>query len=87
MLLALENNNNKYYVPKKRHLITLDEYEIPNAAAFFTEKNNFLQKITISFANNLENYRGSEFEFVEIRHYLIYIGVFQEIQILNAISL
>ena len=79
LLLALENN--KYYVPKKRHLITLDKYEIPNASNFFNDKNNFIQKITISFANNLENYRGSEFEFVEIRHYLIYIGVFQEIQI------
>ena len=79
LLLALENN--KYYVPKRRHLITLDKYEIPNAADFFTDKNNYKQKVTISFANNLENYRGSEFEFVEVRHYLVYIGVFQEIKI------
>ena len=34
-----------------------------------------------SFSNNLENYRGSEFEFVNVRHYLIYIGIFQEIKI------
>ena len=82
LLLALENN--KYYIKKRRHLITLDKYEIPNAAEFFTNKNNnnnCTQKITISFSNNLENYRGSEFEFVDVRHYLIYIGVFQEIEI------
>ena len=78
LLLALENN--KYYIPKRRHLITLDKYEIPNAADFFSDK-NLVQKVTISFANNLENYRGSEFEFVDIRHYLIYIGLFQEIKI------
>ena len=59
----------------------MDKYEIPNAADFFTDKNNYKQKVTISFANNLENYRGSEFEFVEVRHYLVYIGVFQEIKI------
>ena len=79
LLLSIENN--KYYVPKRRHLITLEKYEIPNAEYFFSDKNNFRQKITISFANNLENYRGSEFEFVDIRHYLFYIGVFQEIKI------
>ena len=78
LLLALENN--KYYIPKKKHLITLDRYEIPNAAAFFSDK-NINQKVTISFSNNLENYRGSEFEFVDVRHYLIYIGIFQEIKI------
>ena len=59
----------------------MEKYEIPNAEYFFSDKNNFRQKITISFANNLENYRGSEFEFVDIRHYLFYIGVFQEIKI------
>ena len=58
----------------------MDKYEIPNAADFFSDK-NLVQKVTISFANNLENYRGSEFEFVDIRHYLIYIGLFQEIKI------
>ena len=79
LLLSIENN--KYYVPKRRHLITLDKYEIPNAAQFFPDKNNKNQKITISFSNNLENYRGSEFEFVNVRHYLIYIGIFQEIKI------
>ena len=82
LLLALENN--KYYIKKTRHLITHDKYEIPNAADFFINKNNnnnYTQKLTISFSNNLENYRGSEFEFVDVRHYLIYIGVFQEIKI------
>ena len=79
LLLAIENN--KFYIPKRRHLITSDKYEIPNAADFFYDKNNYMQKVTISFANNLENYRGSEFEFVDIRHYLIFIGIFQEIKI------
>ena len=79
LLLSIENN--KYYIPKRRHLITLDKYEIPNAAEFFPDKNNKNQRITISFSNNLENYRGSEFEFVNVRHYLIYIGIFQEIKI------
>ena len=78
LLLALENN--KYYTPKKRHLITSDRYEILNAASFFSDK-NINQRVTISFANNLENYRGSEFEFVDVRHYLIYIGIFKEIKI------
>ena len=78
LLLALENN--KYYTPKRRHLITSDRYEIPNAASFFSDK-SIRQKVTISFANTLENYRGSQFEFVDIRHYLIYIGIFKEIKI------
>ena len=71
-------------MPKKRHLITLDKYEIPNASDFFfipksnvLNQDKYIQKVTISFANSLENYRGSEFEFVEERHYLFYIGVFQ----------
>ena len=42
LFLALENN--KYYVPKRRHLITLDKYEIPNAADFFSDK-NYSQKL------------------------------------------
>ena len=79
LLLAIENN--KYYIPKRRHLITSDKYEIPNAADFFSNINNNNHRITISFSNNLENYRGSEFEFVDVRHYLIYIGLFQEIKI------
>ena len=78
LLLALENN--KFYIPKRRHLITSDKYEIPNAENYFSDKNK-IQKVTISFANNLENYRGSEFEFVDVRHYLFYIGIFQEIKI------
>ena len=79
LLLSIENN--KYYIPKRRHLITSEKYEIPNAADFFPNINNNIHRITISFSNNLENYRGSEFEFVDVRHYLIYIGVFQEIRI------
>ena len=86
LLLALDNT--PFYVPKKRHLITLDKYEIPNASDFFfipksnvLNQDKYMQKVTISFANSLENYRGSEFEFVEERHYLFYIGVFQEIKI------
>ena len=78
ILLALENN--KYYTPKRRHLITSDKFNIYNADGFFSDK-NINQKVTISFANNLENYRGSEFEFVDVRHYLIYIGIFKEMKI------
>ena len=61
-------------------LITSDKFNIYNADGFFSDK-NINQKVTISFANNLENYRGSEFEFVDVRHYLIYIGIFKEMKI------
>ena len=86
LLLALDNTQS--YVPKKRHLITSDNYEIRNVNDFFNspenpninqDKDN--QKVIISFVNLLENYRGSEFEFVDIRRYLFYVGVFQEIKI------
>jgi len=49
LLLALENN--KFYIRKRRHLITSDKYEIPNAENYFSDKNK-TQKVTISFANN-----------------------------------
>ncbi len=88
LLLALDNT--PFYSNKKRHLITSEKYEIPNLSNFFfLPKNNngfqnrdkYMQKVTISFANFLENYRGSEFESVEVRHYIFYIGLFQEIKI------
>ena len=86
LLLSLDNTT--FYTPKKKHLITSEKYDIPKAADFFiTPKNSFsshekyTQKVVISFTNPLENYRGSEFEFVDVRHYIFYIGVFQEIKI------
>ena len=85
LLLAIDNT--PFYVPKKRHLITSEKVEIPNITEFFimpkslSFKEKYIQKITISFEDLLENYRGSEFEFVDVRHYLFYIGVFQEIKI------
>ena len=86
LLIALDNT--PFYVPKKRHLITSDKYDIPNANDFFnspkntfSNQNKYIQKVTISFVDLLENYRGSEFEFVDVRHYLIYIGLFQELKI------
>jgi hypothetical protein len=39
------------------------------------------QNVTISFEHPLENYYGSEFQYEDIRRYLFYIGVFQEIKI------
>ena len=86
LLLALDNT--PHYVPKERHLITSDKYSIPNANDFFNSPRNtyinqdkYNQKVIISFADLLENYRGSEFEFVDIRHYIFYVGLFQEIKI------
>ena len=84
LLLSLENTYSHDYTPKKKHLITMENYEIPHASEFFTlTKSNRLhiQNVTISFEHPLENYYGSEFQFEDIRRYLFYIGVFQEIKI------
>ena len=86
LLLSLDDSYD--YSPKKKHLITPDNFEILTASDFFyppkmnnLKKKGTLQKVTISFDNPLENYYGSEFQFEEIRRYLFYIGVFQEIKI------
>ena len=86
LLLSLNESND--YSPKKKHLITDENYEIPLASEFFrppkivnSRKKSSLQTVTISFDNPLENYYGSEFEFEETRRYLFYIGIFQEIKI------
>ena len=88
LLLALDST--PCYRNKRRHLITSDKYDIQNINDFFnTPRNSFqnnntnkyLQKVIISFMGALETYVGSEFEFVEVRHYIIYIGLFQEIKI------
>ena len=84
LLLSLDNTYTHEYSPKKKHLITMENYEIPHASEFFTlTKSNRLhiQNVTISFEHPLENYYGSEFQFEDIRRYLFYIGVFQEIKI------
>ena len=84
LLLSLDNTYTHDYSPKKKHLITMENYEIPHASEFFTlTKSNRLhiQNVTISFEHPLENYYGSEFQFEDIRRYLFYIGVFQEIKI------
>ena len=84
LLLSLDNTYTHDYTPKKKHLITKEDYEIPHASEFFVlSKSNRLhtQNVTISFENPLENYYGSEFQFEDIRRYLFYIGVFQEIKI------
>ena len=85
LLLSLDDSYD--YSPKKKHLITHDNFEILTAGDFFYppkiinyRKKSSLQKVTISFDNPLENYYGSEFQFEEIRRYLFYIGVFQEIK-------
>ncbi len=86
LLLSLNETND--YAPKKKHLITDENYEIPLASEFFrppkiinSRKKSSLQTVTVSFDNPLENYYGSEFEFEETRRYLFYIGIFQEIKI------
>ena len=82
LLLSLENSYD--YTPKKKHLITMEDYEIPNASEFFCfSKSNRLhnQIITVSFEHPLENYYGSEFQYEDTRRYLFYIGIFQEIKI------
>ena len=86
LLLSLDESIDHY--PKKKHLITMENYEIPLASEYFYppitvnyKKKSSLQNVSISFDNPLENYYGSEFEFEETRRYLFYIGVFQEIKI------
>ena len=84
LLLSLDNTYTYDYTPKKKHLITMENYEIPHASEFFVlAKSNRLhtQNVTVSFEHPLENYYGSEFQFEDIRRYLFYIGVFQEIKI------
>ena len=84
LLLSLDNTYNCDYSPKKKHLITMENYEIPHASEYFVlSKSNRLhtQNVTISFEHPLENYYGSEFQYEDIRRYLFYIGVFQEIKI------
>ena len=84
LLLSLDNIYNCDYSPKKKHLITMENYEIPHASEYFVlSKSNRLhtQNVTISFEHPLENYYGSEFQYEDIRRYLFYIGVFQEIKI------
>ena len=92
LLLALDNSCKT----RRRHLITSDKYDIQNVYEFFNtprnsfsnnNSNKYWQKIIISFMGALETYVGSEFEFVEVRHYIIYIGLFQEIQIPQLSSL
>ena len=86
LLLSLDNTYNCDYSPKKKHLITMENYEIPHASEYFVlSKSNRLhtQNVTISFEHPLENYYGSEFQYEDIRRYLFYIGVFQEIKIHN----
>ena len=86
LLLSLDDSYD--YSPKKKHLITQDNFEILSAADYFYppkiinyKKKGSLQKVTISFDNPLENYYGSEFQYEEIRRYLFFIGVFQEVKI------
>ena len=86
LLISLDNSND--YSPKKRSLISMDNYEIPQASEFFFpprvvdfKKKASKQSIIISFENPLENYYGSEFQFEDTRRYLFYLGVFQEIKI------
>ena len=85
LLLAIDNT--PFYSPKKRSLITSEKFEIPNINDFFISPKNpynkekYIQKITISFEDLLENYHGSEFEYEAQRHYLFYVGLFQEIKI------
>ena len=84
LLLSLDNTYNYDYSPKKKHLITMENYEIPHASEYFVvSKSNRLhtQNVTISFEHPLENYYGSEFQYEDIRRYLFCIGVFQEIKI------
>ena len=84
LLLSLDNTYSYDYSPKKKHLITMENYEIPHASEYFVvSKSNRLhtQNVTISFEHPLENYYGSEFQYEDIRRYLFYIGVFQEIKI------
>ena len=84
LLLSLDNTYTYDYTPKKKHLITMENYEIPHSSEFFVlAKSNRLhtQNVTVSFEHPLENYYGSEFQFEDIRRYLFYIGVFQEIKI------
>ena len=62
----------------------MEKYEIPHASEYFLlSKSNRLhtQNVTISFEHPLENYYGSEFQYEDIRRFLFYIGVFQEIKV------
>ena len=85
LLLAIDNT--PLYSPKKRSLITSEKFEIPNINDYFISpknpynKDKYIQKVTISFEDLLENYHGSEFEYEAKRHYLFYVGLFQEIKI------
>ena len=85
LLLAIDNT--PLYSPKKRSLITSEKFEIPNINDYFISPKNpfnkekYIQKVTISFEDLLENYHGSEFEYEAKRHYLFYVGLFQEIKI------
>ena len=84
LLLSLENNFTYDYSPKKKHLITMENYEIPHASEYFVSSKSsrlHTQNVTVSFEHPLENYYGSEFQYEDIRRYLFYIGVFQEIKI------
>ena len=84
LLLSLDNTYTYDYTPKKKRLITMESYEIPHASEFFVSTKSsrlHTQNVTISFEHPLENYYGSEFQYEDIRRYLFYIGVFQEIKI------
>ena len=84
LLLSLENNFTYDYSPKKKHLITMENYEIPHASEYFVSSKSsrlHTQNVTVSFEHPLENYYGSEFQYEDIRRYLFFIGVFQEIKI------
>ena len=84
LLLSLDNTYNYDYSPKKKRLITMESYEIPHASEFFAAAKSsrlHTQNVTISFEHPLENYYGSEFQYEDIRRFLFYIGVFQEIKI------
>ena len=84
LLLSLDNTYNYDYSPKKKRLITMESYEIPHASEFFVSAKSsrlHTQNVTISFEHPLENYYGSEFQYEDIRRFLFYIGVFQEIKI------
>ena len=84
LLLSLDNTYNYDYSPKKKRLITMESYEIPHASEFFVSAKSsrlHTQNVTISFEHPLENYYGSEFQYEDIRRYLFYIGIFQEIKI------
>ena len=84
LLLSLDNTYTYDYSPKKKRLITMESYEIPHVSEFFVSAKSsrlHTQNVTISFEHPLENYYGSEFQYEDIRRFLFYIGVFQEIKI------